>query len=74
MKELLKTIGMLIWILGGGMIIASIFIGLPILAVILILERGVWLLNYVPEIVIVIGIILALIWGFTEKTNNPVHW
>ena len=73
MSEKIKIIGMLIWILGGGIIIGCVFM-LPILAIILILERSVWLLNYVTEIIVVIIIALALIWGFTEKVNNPLHW
>lgn len=75
MKEILKIIGMLIWILGGGMIIAFIFIGLPILLFGFIgIEAITWIWNHTPQIVIAIIILLFLIWGFTKKTNDPLHW
>ena len=75
MKELIKIIGAFIWILGGGMFIACIFIGLPILGIVLITESILtWIWNYVPQILIVIAVALTLIWGFSEKVNDPLHY
>lgn len=75
LKTIIKYLGMSIWILGGGMLVASILIGLPVLAIILITEETLtWLWNYVPEIIIVVAVALVLIWGLTEKVNDPLHY
>lgn len=73
MKTILQAIGMLIWILGGGALLACIFIGLPFLVIVYGISLLGWLWNYwVFEVIAFVVVGLLLIYGFTEKVNNPL--
>jgi len=71
-KTILQVIGILVWILGGGMLLAGLFIGLPILVIFLgidfISPVLSWLWNSaIFQIIFVAVVGLLLIYGFTEK-------
>jgi hypothetical protein len=75
MKLFFKTLGSLIWALGGGLLLSGIFIGIPVL----IFFFGIsfiltWVWNSaILQIIATISIGLFLLFGFTEKVNNPLH-
>jgi len=76
MKEeiliVLKIIGGFLWVIGGGILISSIIIGFPVAILVLLGWISFELiLEYVPQIIIVVVILVLLVYGFTKKVPNP---
>lgn len=68
----LKIIGGFLWVMGGGMLISSIVIGIPVAILLLLgwISLGL-ILKYVPQIIVVAVVVLLLVYGFSKKVPNP---
>lgn len=71
MKQILTIIGIILWICGSGMLLGVIFTGLPLAVALIFLSNAIsWIWNFVPQIIIVIGLFFLLFFGFTIKVKS----